>query len=158
MTDTTPEVTDRDVYITRSFNAPRELVWRFWTQPVHLASWFGPTETTTPVETISISLEEGGSWNLAMRDNVTGDLYPMNTRFVTIREPEYLEMVIDSADTNGLGTLEQLRLRVTFHDHGDKTRITLHQGPFTEEQKQQTATGWEQSFVKLDAIFAEAAS
>ena len=158
MTDTNAGVTDRDVFITRSFDAPRELVWKFWTEPEHLAQWFGPTDYSTPVETISITLEEGGEWNLSMRDDATGTLYPMNTRFVTIREPEYLEMVIDSADTNGLGTLEQLRLRVTFHDHGDKTRITLHQGPFTDEQKQQTTTGWEQSFVKLDAIFAEAAS
>jgi len=158
MTDTTPEVTDRDVYITRSFDAPRELVWKFWTEPEHLAQWFGPADYSTPLETITISLEEGGAWSVAMRDDATGDLYPMNTRFVTVREPEYLEMVIDSADTNGLGTLEQLRLRVTFHDHGEKTRVTLHQGPFTEEQREQTSVGWEQSFVKLDAIFAGATS
>ncbi|TGP82916.1 SRPBCC domain-containing protein, partial [bacterium M00.F.Ca.ET.222.01.1.1] len=37
-----PEVTHKDVYITRSFNAPVAVVWRFWTEPELLAQWFGP--------------------------------------------------------------------------------------------------------------------
>ena len=45
-------------------------------------------------------------------------------------------------------------MHVQFHDHGEKTRVTLHQGPFTEEQRTQTAVGWEMSWVKLDGIFA----
>lgn len=150
----TDAVTDRDVYMTRSFDAPRELVWKFWTDPERLAEWFGPTNVTTPRETVKITPEVGGEWSLTMRDIETGALYPMATRFVEVREPEYLEMLIDAATSDIVGELETLRLRVTFHDHGEKTRITLHQGPFTDEQKQATATGWEQSFVKLDTIFA----
>ena len=155
MSDT---VTDRDVHMTRSFDAPRELVWKFWTEPERLAEWFGPDTVTTPRETVSITPEAGGEWNLVMRDNATGAEYPMNTRFVEVREPEYLEMVIDAAASDIVGELETLRLRVTFHDHGEKTRITLHQGPFTDEQKRATSTGWEQSFVKLDAIIAGGAA
>jgi uncharacterized protein YndB with AHSA1/START domain len=151
MTDT---VTDRDVYVTRSFDAPRALLWKFWTEPDRLAEWFGPDTVTTPRESVSITPEVGGEWNLIMRDSATGAEYPMNTRFVEVREPEYLEMVIDAATSDIAGEIETLRLRVTFHDHGEKTRVTLHQGPFTDEQKQATSTGWEQSFVKLDAIFA----
>ena len=49
-------------------------------------------------------------------------------------------------------------LRVWFHDHGDKTRITLHQGPFTAEFRDMTAEGWEESFQKIDAIVAGAAA
>lgn len=155
MTDT---VTDRDVYITRSFDAPRELVWKFWTDPDRLAEWFGPTGTSTPRETVSITPEAGGEWNLEMHDDATGAVYPMHTRFVEVREPEYLEMVIDAATSDIVGELETLRLRVTFHDHGERTRVTLHQGPFTEEQKRATSTGWEQSFVTLDAILAGGAA
>ena len=151
MSDT---VTDRDVYITRSFDAPRALVWKFWTDPDHLAEWFGPSNVTTPRETVSITPAVGGEWSLEMHDSATGAVYPMATRFVEVREPEYLEMVIDAATSDIVGELETLRLRVTFHDHGEKTRITLHQGPFTEEQKSATSTGWEESFVKMDALLA----
>ena len=153
MTDL-PAVTDRDVYITRSFAAPRATVWKFWTQPERLAQWFGPAGVHTPVERIEVEPREGGTWYLGMTDDASGAVYPLSATFLKIIEPEYLEMVIDAAASDIVGELETLRLRVTFHDHGEKTRITLHQGPFTDEQKQATSTGWEQSFVKLDEIFA----
>ena len=154
MSTTDTPVDDRDIFITRSFDAPRELVWRFWTEPDRLASWFGPDGFTVPTESVSITLVEGGEWNLTMVEDATGITSPLHTRFVTVREPEYLEMVIDGGDSNGFGELAELHLRVQFHDHGEKTRVTLHQGPFTEEQKTATATGWEMSFVTLDAILA----
>jgi hypothetical protein len=46
---------------------------------------------------------------------------------------------------------------VQFHDHGDTTRLTLHQGPFTDEMRDLTFEGWNQSFEKLDVIFEKAA-
>lgn len=151
-----PEVTDRDVYITRSFNAPRELVWKFWTDPELLSQWFGPRGVSTPAERIEVDVREGGAWNLDMVDDENGAIYPMHARIVTSREPEYLEMVAGAS--TGVGELENLFLRVTFHDHGDKTRMTLHQGPFTDEQRELTSNGWGESFVKLDGIFAAAHS
>src|SRR6185295_16928688 len=47
-----PEVTDSDVYITRAFNAPIEVVWKFWTEPEGLAQWFGPTTTHVDPATV----------------------------------------------------------------------------------------------------------
>lgn len=61
MTDL-PAVTERDVYITRSFAAPRDIVWKFWTEPARLAEWFGPTGVHTPLDRIEVTLEEGGTW------------------------------------------------------------------------------------------------
>lgn len=147
-----PEVTDRDVYITRSFDAPRELVWKFWTDPERLAEWFGPNGISTPTARMEMDVRDGGTWNLAMVSDETGAVFPMSATIVTAREPEYLEMVA-SAQT-GAGDIEGVFLRVTFHDHGDKTRMTLHQGPFSDEQREQTSAGWNESFLKLDAIFA----
>ena len=37
-----PAAADTDVFITRAFAAPREVVWRFFTEPEYLARWFGP--------------------------------------------------------------------------------------------------------------------
>jgi uncharacterized protein YndB with AHSA1/START domain len=149
-------VTERDLYITRSFNAPIDVVWKFWTQPEFLAQWFGPVGIHTPVESISIDLRPGGHWRLAMQSDETGEKYPMNAELVEVIENELI-VGVEEAEMNGDGP-EKLFLRVQFHDHGDKTRITLHQGPFTDEFKEMTSKGWEDSFQKMDAIFAGGAA
>ena len=145
-----PAITDRDVYITRSFAAPREIVWKFWTEPERLAQWFGPTGIHTPLERIEVDLREGGTWHLGMTDDVSGDVYPLTATFLKIVEPEYLEMHIATASQ---GAIEDVILRIQFHNHGETTRMTLHQGPFTPENRDLTIEGWEQSFVTLDTIF-----
>lgn len=146
-----PPVTDRDVYISRSFAAPRATVWKFWTEPARLAEWFGPTGIHTPVERIDVDLREGGTWNLGMTDDTSGEVYPLSATIITSVEPEYLEMIVSAQSS--AGDLEHIVLRVQFHDHGDRTRMTLHQGPFTPEIRDLTADGWNQSFVRLDIIF-----
>ncbi len=144
-------VTDRDVYITRSFNAPREIVWKFWTEPERLAEWFGPAGIHTPIESIAVDLREGGTWNLAMADDASGEVYPLSSRITRVVPPEYLEMIVDARSS--IGELDHIILRVQFHDHGETTRMTLHQGPFDDAARDLTTTGWNESFVKLDAIF-----
>jgi len=145
---TIPEVTDRDVYITRSFDAPLELVWRFWTEPALIAQWFGPQHVTVDSATVLVEPHAGGAWNLEMADDA--GVYPIEATIVRIVEHEYLELKMTSQTS--IGELEDVILRVQFHDHGAKTRITLHQGPFDPEARDLTAEGWTSSFVKLDAI------
>jgi uncharacterized protein YndB with AHSA1/START domain len=157
MTDAVPtEVTDRDLYITRSFNAPIDVVWKFWTQPEYLSQWFGPHQVHTPVEGIVIEPHAGGRWELTMVDNDSGADYPMRAKLVEVIKHELIVGIEDATPENGQH--ERSFLRVQFHDHGDNTRITLHQGPFTDEFKEMTSTGWEESFQKMDAIFAASAA
>ena len=152
MTDHIPAVTDRDVYITRSFDAPVAVVWKFWTEPELLARWFGPHGITIDPATVTIEASEGGAWNLQMSDE--NGVYPVESTLVKVIEHEYLEGVM-SART-AAGEIEKVVLRVQFHDHGDKTRITLHQGPFTPELRDMTRDGWNESFEKIDALVAAA--
>jgi uncharacterized protein YndB with AHSA1/START domain len=153
MTEISAErVTDRDVYITRSFAAPRAIVWKFWTEPERLAEWFGPTGVHTPLANIDVDLVEGGHWNLGMSDDTTDEIYPLSATVVTVVEGEYLEFLIVNAKG---GEIEDVFLRVQFHDHGESTRLTLHQGPFTPELRNLTFDGWTQSFDKLDTIAKE---
>ena len=144
-------MTDNDVFITRSFRAPRALVWKFWTRAEHISEWFGPTDYHVPLDSVVIEPKVGGRWQLAMESS-DGERFPM-IGTITELVPEELLVVTADAQTNGLGDLESVVLRVQFHDHGELTRITIHQGPFTPEQRTATATGWEQSFVVLDSLF-----
>ena len=147
---TIPDVTDRDVYITRSFDAPIDVVWRFWTEPELIAQWFGPQHVTVDAVTVLVEPHTGGAWNLEMRDDA--GVYPIEATILHLVEREYLELRMTSQTS--IGELEDVILRVQFHDHGDKTRITLHQGPFDPEARDLTAEGWTSSFTKLDAILA----
>jgi uncharacterized protein YndB with AHSA1/START domain len=150
MTDARPaNIADTDVYITRAFNAPLALVWRFWTEPELLAKWFGPHDVHVAPDKVSIDMRVGGHWNLTMVDNETGAEYPILSEITEVVEHEYF-LGTASAETEN-GPLNVF-LRVQFHDHGDKTRVTLHQGPFSPENRDLTLAGWEESFVKFDDL------
>ena len=145
--------TDTDVNITRAFDAPRELVWRFWTEPELLSRWFGPTGFHVPVEEIDIDMRPGGRWNLVMVGDETGERAPFAMDLLEVEPPEYFfGNLVNPADSP---FLPGMQLRVQFHDHGEKTRVTLHQGPFTPQFRDMTIDGWELSFLKLDTVFAE---
>jgi len=145
-----PEATERDVHITRTFDAPIAVVWRFWTEPALLAQWFGPHGIAVDPATVTVDARPGGSWDLAMHDD--HGVYPIAATILESVEPEWL-VIRMSAQTEH-GALEDVILHLQFHDHGERTRMTLVQGPFTPEQRDLTTDGWTQSFEKIDAIIA----
>lgn len=145
-----PAVTDRDVHITRTFDAPVAVVWRFWTEPDMLAQWFGPHGISVDAGTVSVDARTGGHWNLAMHDD--NGIYPISSTIVDAVEHEYLEMLV--AASTASGQVDDVILRIQFHDHGDKTHMILVQGPFTPEMRDMTRDGWLESFDKLDTILA----
>lgn len=151
-----PDVTDSDLLITRAFDAPREVVWGFFTRADLLALWFGPTEVHVDPASVVIELEVGGRWDLDMVDNATGARYPMRSTLSVVTPPEYLEGAATAVE--GSGPQSDLRLRIWFHDHGSKTRLTIHQGPFTPEFRDMTVAGWQKSFTKIDALLASGVS
>ncbi|CAN5299981.1 hypothetical protein BH11ACT3_BH11ACT3_13910 [soil metagenome] len=154
MTDipTIPDALETDVFITRAFAAPRHVVWKYFSEPEFLAQWFGPSSVHVDPATVVVDLRSGGSWDLDMVDNDTGDHYPIRTVLTTVIPPEYLEGTLASPDGD-------VTLRIWLHDHGHTTRLTLHQGPFsTSEFCKMTTDGWELSFVKIDTILAGGAA
>jgi len=142
-----PTAEDTDVFITRAFNAPRAVVWRFFTEPALLATWFGPSSVHVDPASVEIDLRVGGVWNLDMVDNETGEHYPVRSELTAVVPPEYLEGQV-------VGPPGVVSLRIWLHDHGDKTRLTLHQGPFSAEFRDMTSAGWLESFLKIDAELA----
>jgi uncharacterized protein YndB with AHSA1/START domain len=54
------------ITITRVFDAPREEVWKEWTEPERFADWFGGTESEVPLSTVSMDVRPGGLWRLTM--------------------------------------------------------------------------------------------
>ncbi len=150
-----PEALDTDVFITRAFDAPRDVVWKFFTEPDLVAQWFGPRSVHIDRSSVNIQLHPGGRWDMDMVDNETDERYPMRAQLTVVIPPEYLE----GSEVTGAREMspgERITMRIWFHDQGSKTRMTLHQGPFTPKYRDMTSTGWESSFTKIDAILAGA--
>lgn len=149
-----PVATDRDVYITRTFAAPIDVVWKFWTDPDLLVQWFGPHMVTVPRESVEVDARAGGIWKLTMHDDY--GVHPISATILIAEPPTYLEMSL-AADT-GFGQLDDVIVRVQLHDHGDTTRLTMHQGPFPDGFVEPTTQGWGESFDKLDTMVKEHAA
>ncbi|HRG88609.1 MAG TPA: SRPBCC domain-containing protein, partial [Chitinophagales bacterium] len=113
------EVTDREIIMTRLLNAPRELVWKVWTQPEHLIKWWGPTGFTTTSN--NMQLEPGGQWNFIMH-GPDGRNYPNRIVFTEVKKPELLRYKhAGDEDTEPVN----FDVRITFISEGRKTRLKM---------------------------------
>ena len=142
-----------EITISRVFDAPRELVYRAFTDPDQLAQWFGPVGATVPRDTVEIDARVGGHLRFVMTVEEINLTNPVEATFTEVVENELLVSEMQAEGVPGVdGTLKGT-LRLEFHDEGDgKTRLELRQGPFDQEIGDQTREGWESSFTKLDAL------
>jgi uncharacterized protein YndB with AHSA1/START domain len=146
MSDWTPATAaDQEVLITRIFEAPREQVFRAWTDPDEVAAWYGPEHFDTPREKIRIDLRVGGRYELTMVRPDGGE-FPIGYEIVELVEPELI--VLRSDPMPEVGMHEPTVTRVEFHDHGAKTRMTLSDGPYPAGGSHAEA-GWNAAFDKL---------
>jgi uncharacterized protein YndB with AHSA1/START domain len=107
--------------ITREFAAPRELVFKAWTDPKHLAEWWGPKGFTNPV--CEWDVRVGGKIYDVMRAP-NGDEYPMGGEFREIKPPEKLALMCGALDKQGKMIFEFLH-EVTFTEEKGKTKMVL---------------------------------
>ena len=112
---------EREVVITRIFDAPRALVFKAWIDPKHLKRWWGPAVFTNPV--CEVDARVGGAWRIVMR-SPDGIDYPCGGVYREIVEPERLVFTNIATDKDGNPILDGLTT-VTFADQGGKTKLTL---------------------------------
>jgi uncharacterized protein YndB with AHSA1/START domain len=148
------EVTaDRQVLITRIFDAPREEVFRAWTDPDGVAAWFGPAHLDTPREKVRIDLRVGGRYELTMVRRDGGGEFSIGYEIVELVEPELLVLRSDPMPEAGMD--EPTVVRVELHDHGPKTRMTLTDGPMPAAGRDHAEAGWLGAMDKLAALVAD---
>jgi uncharacterized protein YndB with AHSA1/START domain len=149
MGDSTPDTAaDQEVLITRILDAPRERVFRAWTDPAEVAAWFGPEHMETPREGIRIDLRVGGRYELTMVRPGGGDEFTIGYDILEMVEPELIVLRSDPMPQAGMH--DPTVVRVELHDHGDKTRMTLSDGPLPAEGRDHAAAGWSAAFDKLE--------
>ena len=111
------------VVIQRTFDAPRELVFKAWTDPKHLAQWWGPKGWTLPV--CEIDFRPGGTWLYCMR-GPEGEESWGKAVYREIVMPERIVYVDAFADADGnvVEGMPQMLITVEFTELNGKTKIT----------------------------------
>jgi len=110
-----------EVVITRVFDAPRELVFKAWTDPKRMAQWWGPRGFTNPI--CELDARVGGAWRIVMRSSA-GIEYPCGGMYREIVEPERFVFTNIATDNQGNPVLDGLTT-VIFAQYGGKTKLTL---------------------------------
>ncbi len=145
----------QELVITRVLDAPRALVFKAWTDPKHMAQWWGPHGFTNPV--CELDVRPGGAIRIDMR-GPDGVVYPMGGVFHEIVEPERLVILFV---LKGAGAQLEVLNTVTFAEHNGKTKLTLHTvvvksaGPEVAGALAGMEEGWRQSLDKLAKYLAE---
>jgi uncharacterized protein YndB with AHSA1/START domain len=112
----------QELIIIRTFDAPRKLVWKAWTDPKHLKQWWGPHGFTNPV--CEVDVRPGGGIRIDMR-GPDGTVYPMTGVYQEIIEPKRMVFTSGALDAKGKPLFEVLTT-VTFAEFAGKTKVTLH--------------------------------
>jgi len=140
----------REVRVTRVFRAPRELVFKAWIDPDQVAAWWAPEECEIPRETVEIEPYPGGRIHFSMVELAGRTVYPVRFTIVEISEPELLVFASDPQPDIGLPYA--MTTRAVFEVEGEGTRVTVTQGPHTEEAQARANAGWLGALDKLEKL------
>lgn len=168
---TNVDVTGNEVIFTRIIDAPRELVFEAWTDPKHLAQWWGPKGFTNPV--CQVDLRPGGAYRIVMRSPEGVD-YPMRGVYLEVKAPERLVFtdIMDEHPTEWHEALNKYRqgegkaaqelvTTVTFEEQHGKTKLTIMSRFASAADrdaflKMGMSEGWAQSLERLEEHLAKA--
>lgn len=143
----------RELVITRTFDAPRELVFKAWTDPEHALKWWGPR--SHPTTRVEMDVRPGGRWRKCLRSTESGEELWNGGMFREITPPSRLVFTFawEQEGERGLETV----ITVDFTEHNGKTRMTFRQTPFQSiEERDGHHGGWSSSFDRLDELLAGA--
>jgi uncharacterized protein YndB with AHSA1/START domain len=121
--------TEREIIITRTLNALPELVFEAWTNPEHVAQWWGPNGFTNTIHEMDV--RPGGVWRFIMH-GPDGVDYPNKIVFKEVIRPALLSYTHGSGDDDDGSQFEVV---VTFSQVGDKTELTMRSLFATKEAR-----------------------
>jgi len=127
----------RRISITRVFDAPREEVWRAWTQPERIAQWWGKRGWSTPVSSVELDVRPGGVFRLNSINDEDGREMPMDAVYTEVVEPERLAFGTSS---------------VTFADLGDGRTEMRFEATVSAEVAEVAAGGLASAFDRLEEL------
>ena len=114
------------ILIVRVFDAPRELVFKAWTEAERFATWFGEHGSSIPLDKVSMDARPGGAWSATMIYGPDRVELPFSGRFREVVEPERVVMTVTDSNDPDAEPVEVLT--VVLKDlGGDRTEMTFTQ-------------------------------
>jgi uncharacterized protein YndB with AHSA1/START domain len=163
---------DRSMTLSRWIDAPRERVWRAWTDPAELAQWWGPHDYTNPV--VELDATPDTPYRIVMR-SPDGIDYPLSGRILDVDPPNRLVFTDEAVDmppdwqatlddytpSTPPGTELRIRVTVTFDERDGGTLLTIVSDFASDEERDAVmrmgaASGWSESFEKLERLVTAA--
>jgi uncharacterized protein YndB with AHSA1/START domain len=134
------------ITVKRVFDAPRERVWKEWTEPERFADWFGGPESEVPLSTVTMDVSPGGAWRLTMFAGPGRREIQWWGEYREVAEPERLVFTI----TDRPGDAYEL-VSVVLTDLGDgRTEMLFKQrGAMLPEEYERAKEGWGSFFDRI---------
>lgn len=126
----------KSLIVTRTFDAPREMVFRVWTEPEHVRHWWGPDGFTNTISEMDV--RPGGVWRLMMH-GPDGTDYPNKIVFTEVEKPARL--VYTHSGDEGPGET-RFEVTVTFEERDGKTILTMRSQFKTVEELDKVITNY----------------
>jgi uncharacterized protein YndB with AHSA1/START domain len=141
------------ISIMRVFDAPRERVWKEWTEPEAFADWFGGPDWEVPLSTVAMDVRPGGSWRLTMYGQRERREIKWHGEYREVAEPERLVFTV--SDQPGEDAHELVT--VVLKDLGDgRTEMRFQQrGVLPPDVYERAQEGWSTFFDRIAARLAE---
>jgi uncharacterized protein YndB with AHSA1/START domain len=135
------------ITMTRVFDAPRQRVWKEWTEPERFADWFGGPEAEVPVSTVSMDVTEGGAWRATMFAGPGRREINWKGTYREVIEPERLVLTISDQPDDDVYEL----VIVVFTDLGDgRTEMLFQQrGRMAAKHYERAKEGWGTFFDRM---------
>ena len=141
------------IQITRIFDAPREHVWKEWTEPDRFADWFGGSEAEIPLSTVSMDVQAGGRWRATMFFGPDRREIRWKGEYREVVEPERLVLTITDEPDDDPSEL----VTVVLTDLGDgRTEMRFEQrgGGLSADGYKHAGAGWTKFFDRITARLA----
>jgi uncharacterized protein YndB with AHSA1/START domain len=145
---------ERTLVITRIFDAPRELVFKLWSDPKHLVQWMGPREY--PAMKVDNDFRVGGKWRIGLRSiDGSEDLWQSGV-YREIDAPRKLAFTFMWEGMKGGTPPNETFVSIELKNLDGKTRMTFRQFLFdTVSNRNGHNYGWNSTFDRLDSYLAQ---
>jgi uncharacterized protein YndB with AHSA1/START domain len=148
------DATERELLITRRFDAPRQRVFEAWTDPGRAKAWWGPRDH--PLTYLEMDARPGGAWRACLTSTKEGEELWQSGVIREIQPPDRLVFTFTWDVEDGKPGQETV-VTVTLEEDGGGTLMTFRQSPFDSvENREGHRGGWSSSFDRLDEVLAKA--
>jgi uncharacterized protein YndB with AHSA1/START domain len=139
------------ITITRVFDAPRERVWKEWTEPERFADWFGGSQAEVPSSTVRMDVREGGAWRATMFAG-RREIH-WKGEYQEVVKPKRLVFTI--SDQPGDDEFELVTVVLTDLGDGRTEMLFQQRGRMAAKQYERSRQGWSSFFDRIAARLAD---